>query len=260
METPAQDQLSQVLRLLRLLYKDTLSGLSGVLHCVSSVRVADEPARRHVININEHAPRSATDSFVLNLARASADAIVTTAEVLRAEPQLSHELQGPLAQGLARYRRAVLGKLEPPCVAILTRSAQLPPEHRVFRDQNLNLVLTAPEHAPLLAAKLARAQVLGVPALDIHSAVSLLEQRGARTILIEAGPSTAGRLYDPPSRVQHLLLSQFDGALDARALGGALPPEAALFSGLACVSEHSVQEPSGPWRFQHWQRSDRQHE
>ena len=248
-------QLLEVQRLVQCLYADTLRGLSGVLHCVSTLRVPDDP-RPHVIKIGEHAPKSATDFFVLNLARAHADAIVTTAQVVRAEPQLSHELQGPLAEGLTRYRRELLGKQQPPLTAILTRSAELPPEHRVFRDQNPNLVLTTPQRAPLLAAELTRAEVLGVEALDIRQAVELLQRRGARMIVIEAGPSTAGVLYDAPPRVQHLWLSRFEGSIDARAVGGALPPEAALLSGLRCTAEHEVQEPSGAWCFQHWQRSD----
>ena len=249
-------QLSEVQRLVQLLHGDGVRPLSGVLHCVSSLRAAD--GRLHVIKINEHAPRSATDFFVLNLARASADAIVTSAQVVRAEPQLSHELQGPLAQGLLRYRREVLGKLEPPTSAILTRSAQLPAAHRVFRDRMQTLVLTEPEQAPALAQQLqaAGAQVLGVPALDLRVAVALLLQRGARSVLVEAGPSLASQLYDPPACVQHLWLSRYDGALDVRALGGALPAESLLLSGMRCVSEHVVQEPSGPWRFQDWQRSD----
>ena len=41
------------------------------------------------------APRVAHDALVLGLARARADAILTTAEVLRCEPGLRHDLSGP---------------------------------------------------------------------------------------------------------------------------------------------------------------------
>lgn len=252
-------ELQEVQRLVQALYGDSLTGLSGVLHCVSSVRAAADPAHLHVIDINQHAPRSPTDFFVLNLARAHADAIVTTAQVVRAEPQLSHQLQGPLAEGLARYRREVLGKSGRQCAVILTRSAQLPVDHRLFQDPLDNFVLIPPEHAAALAVQLAaadaNAEVVPVPSLDIRIAVDLLLQRGAGTILIEAGPSTASALYDPPARVQHLLLSRCEAPLDPRALGRALPADAVLFAGLSCVSEHALTEPSGPWRFQHWLRS-----
>jgi riboflavin biosynthesis pyrimidine reductase len=253
-------ELQEVQRLVRVLYGDSLSGLSGVLHCVSCVRVPSDPAHLHVIAINQHAPRSPSDFFVLNLARAHADAIVTTAQVVRAEPQLSHQLQGPLAKGLARYRREVLGRSERQCVAILTRSAQLPVDHHMFQDPLDNFVLIPPEHAAALALQLAaaeaNAEVVPVASLDIRTASDLLFQRGARTVLIEAGPSTASALYDPPARVQHLWLSRYEAPLDPRALGGALPVDAALFAGLECASEHMLTEPSGPWRFQHWLRSD----
>jgi hypothetical protein len=56
--------------------------------------------------------------------------------------------------------------------------------------------------------------------------------------------------------VDHLWLSRCEGPVDARAVGGALPPPERLFAGLVCAAEHVVEEPSGPWRFQHWRRSD----
>ena len=260
MDRDVSAQLQEVQRLVRQLYAGSLTDLSGVIHCVSSVRSPSDSARLHVIDINQHAPKSTTDFFVLNLARAHADAIVTTAQVVRAEPQLSHQLQGPLAQGLLRYRREVLGKSHGPCSAILTRSAQLPVDHCVFQDPFDTLVLTTPEQAPVLASQLTaagtRAQVLAVAALDIRAAIALLQQRGARTILIEAGPSTASALYDPPACVRHLLLSRYEAPFDPRALGRALPEDAKLFAGLTRVSEHAQQEPSGSWRFEHWLRSD----
>jgi riboflavin biosynthesis pyrimidine reductase len=246
--------------MLRQIYAESLADLSGVLHCVSSVRVSTDPARLHVIDINQHAPKSATDFFVLNLARAHADAIVTTAQIVRSEPQLSHQLQGPLAEGLLRYRREVLRKTQGPCSAILTRTGELPAEHRVFQDPFDNLVLTGPEHAAALSSRLkaagARAEVVPVAALDARAAIALLQQRGARTILIEAGPSTAGPLYDPPPCVQHLLLSRCEAAFDARALGRALPEDTTLFAGMQRASVYTQQEPSGEWRFEHWLRSD----
>lgn len=252
-------QLQEVQRLVKQLYADTLRDLAGVLHCVSTVRVASDPARLHVIDINRYAPKSATDFFVLNLARAHADAIITTAQVVRAEPQLSHQLQGPLAQGLARYRQEVLGKHSAGMTAIMTRSAQLPPDHRVFEDPLENVVLTTPEQAAALRLQLAAAgaQVLPVEQLDIRKAIALLRQRGARTISIEAGPSTAGALYEPPSCVQHLLLSRCEAPFDPRALGRPLPAQDVMLAGLTCVSEHALTEQSGTWRFQHWARSDR---
>jgi riboflavin biosynthesis pyrimidine reductase len=248
----AETQLREVQRLARALYGELPSSLRGAAHIVAAVRHGE---RWHAIAINEHAPKSETDFFVLNFWRAHSDAILTTGQVLRAEAHVSYELQGPLAQGLARYRAEVLGKKQPAWCAILTRSAQLPAAHPVFADRMPHLVLTTPESAaPLTAALGRRAEVLSVAALDARKALSMLEERGARVILVEAGPSTVAPLYTAPSRIDQLLWSSFDGELDPRALGPELPSDELLFGGLRCMSDSPRQEPSGPWRFQRWQR------
>lgn len=206
-----------------------------------------------MIKIGQHAPRSERDFFVLNLARAQCDAVLTTAQVIRAEPRLSHTLQGPLAAELAKYREDVLGKREPPVCAILTRSGELQPEHPVFSDPLRKVVLTLNANvAPLRAALAGRAEVIGFAELQARDAVDWLNDQGARGISVEAGPSTAGRLYDAPSRVQQLRLSIFEGEIHPAAIGGALPADEQLFAGLRCASETRFEEPSGPWRFQCW--------
>ena len=48
-----------------------------------------------VIAIGEEAPKSPTDLFILNLARSRADAVVTTGNLLRTEPRLTHLIEGP---------------------------------------------------------------------------------------------------------------------------------------------------------------------
>lgn len=107
-----------------------------------------------------------------------------------------------------------------------------------------------------------------------------LAQPGVETVLVEAGPSLAGSLYPDPereperapeldaqrdptpgpgracgARVEELLLSRFEGALDVRAVGPPFLSEGAI--GEAFGSPHStarVEEPSGVWTFLRYRR------
>jgi riboflavin biosynthesis pyrimidine reductase len=248
-EIEAIDQLA------RELYGDARPAVDGVMHVVSAIRPRADSPQLHVIQINGHAPKSSSDFFVLNFWRAHCDAILTTAQVVRAEPQLRHALQGPHAEGLAQYRRDVLGKSRPPLCAVLTKSGLLPIDHGMFADPLPYLVIAPGERAPELAARLgAKAEVMAERDSGIRSALALLRERGARTILIEAGPSTVGALYDEPSLVDHLMLSICTAPLPAAAVGGALPPAERLFAHLARCSDVARSEESGLWHFQRFAR------
>jgi riboflavin biosynthesis pyrimidine reductase len=251
------DAVQQVERLAREIYGQAPPRVEGVLHVVSTVRpradASVEPL--HVIQINEHAPKSSSDFFVLNFWRAHCDAIVTTAQVVRAEPRLSHTLQGPHAQGLAQYRRAVLGKSQPPFCAVLTRSGALPVEHGMFADPLDYIVLAPPERSQELSSRLGpKAEVVASQDLDLRWALAFMRKRGARTLLIEAGPSTAAQLYLEPAAVDHLMLSLCTAPVPAAAVGGALPPDERLFAKLTRHSDVARHEESGVWRFQHYAR------
>lgn len=181
---------------------------AGVIHTVSAVRRT--PGQWHVIKIQTGAPHSDTDAFVLRFWRAHYDAILTTGQILRAEPSLSYAQDGPLALGLTRYRREVLGKSGPTRCAIMTRSPQLPPDHPVFHDASeIELVvLTSPQNVAELRKTLGdRAEVVGLPQLDARAALDFLKRTGSQTIGVEAGPSVAGTLYGHAPVVEHLMLS-----------------------------------------------------
>ncbi|MET0388593.1 MAG: hypothetical protein ABW321_21660, partial [Polyangiales bacterium] len=221
---------------------------------LSAVRA--EPARWHVIRINAHAPKSETDFFVLNFWRASCDVTVTSAQVARAEPQLSHVVAGPLAQGLAAYRTHVLGKRAPAWCAMLTRGEGVSPEHRVFNEGVRMVLLTPPDRVAQLTQQMGtRAEVVGLDALDVRRAVAYVRSQGARTIMVEAGPSTASALYEPPPLVDHLLISRCGAEVSPAAVGGALPTDDRLFGGLTQLTSAPSDEQSGPWRFEHWVRA-----
>jgi riboflavin biosynthesis pyrimidine reductase len=249
--------MTEVERRARELYGVMPEQLAGVTHVVSCVRARD--GRLHVIEVGPAAPKSARDFFLLNFWRAQCDGILTTAQVVRAEPQLSHELQGPCAAQLAVYRRDVLGKREAPRVAIMSHRGVLPAEHRVFRDHAKVSVLTSAAAAPQLSAALgARAEVVGFEALSVFEGVEFLRSRGADMIMIEAGPSTASKLYEfPGGVVQHLLVSVCEAPVEPAAIGGALPENAELFASMGQLSETTFQEESGPWRFMRWRRHSR---
>lgn len=228
----------------------TTREISGVFHVFSAV---ENDGRLHVIKIGARAPKSSTDFFVLNFWRAHADAIVTTAAVIRAEPELTHALSGPQAAELATYRRVRLKKLDAPLCAVLTRSGELPAEHPVWSDGLEYHVLAPPERTNELETQLeGRAKIVGLPNLDALHAVRWLRDRGAQQILIEAGPSTANALYDQPGTVHHVLVSHYEGMFDPEAVGGGLVESARLFAGLSRIACSERTEESGPWRFERW--------
>jgi riboflavin biosynthesis pyrimidine reductase len=219
------------------------------------------PGQLHVIKIQDAAPKSSTDWFVLNFWRTHCDALLTTGQILRAEPQLSYAPKEPLGAGLTYYREQVLGKSGVTRCAILTRGGQLPADHRVFQPTPgvEMLVLTPPENVqPLEEVLDDRAKVVGIDGLDARTAVDFLKRTGSQTIGIEAGPSVAGTLYGAPAAhaVEHLMLSICEAVVEPRSVGGALPSDETLFAGLRLVSEVTRSEESGEWRFQHWQRAE----
>lgn len=241
----------------RAIYGELTPAPTGVIHTVSAVRCT--LGQLHVIKIEDNAPKSSTDFFVLNLWRVHCDAILTTGQILRAEPTLSYAPQGPFALGLTYYREQVLGKSGVTKCAILTRGPQLPADHPVFRKSpGLELlVLTHPQHVAELQKLLEdRAEVVGLAQLDARGALDFLKRAGAQTIGVEAGPSVAGTLYTVPAAVEHLMLSICEAPVEPRSVGGALPSNPQLFAGLRLVSEVTRTEESGEWRFQHWQRAE----
>ena len=90
-----EDEVGEVDRRVAALYGEVdWRGARGVLQVAA---VAD---RAWVaIAIGPAAPSSATDRFVLGFARARSDAIVTTGAILRAEPDLVHELSDRPGRG-----------------------------------------------------------------------------------------------------------------------------------------------------------------
>jgi riboflavin biosynthesis pyrimidine reductase len=231
----------------------------GVLHVTSAGRRAG--GGLSAIAIGPRAPRSATDFFLLNVARARADAIVTTGRILRAEPAMSHALQGARGEpeALAAWRRERLGKSEAPLSVVLTSGRAIDFSHPVFRSGTRPLVLTGRTAAADLAPSAASAgvELVARDVSGLRDAVAYLRAEcGCATISIEAGPSTARELYAAPLVVDEIMLSVFEESpLPPELDAGPLLDEPQLDRLLPAASpRHVLIEESGAWSFRRLRR------
>ncbi len=235
------------------IYGDALETAGGVLHVAAVWR--DPEGRLPTLRIEAGAPRSATDRFVLGLARARADAVLTTGRILREEPDLQHRYHEDLAieAALAEWRRAILGKRHRPTSVVLTSGRDLNFRHSLFAGPSPVWILTPPEAAAALRARgLPRGvTACGVANLTLRRGIETLRERGFATVAVEAGASTSRALYEPGWRVDELSLSFFAGAeLSTSLRGPAFLSAARLAASLGSpVSLHVEQEPDGRWLF-----------
>ncbi len=240
-------------------FRCALAGATGVIHVTSVGR--GEDGRLHVIAIGEGSPRSSSDRFLLGLARARADAILTTGAILRAEPSLRCTMGGSPEEtrALWAWRRERLAKHDPPLRVVLTRGADFPPKHPFLRPPGPVLVLTgATSSLALRALRSRRFAVEKRAHPSLRDAIAYLRhERGLATIDVEVGPSTAAGLYGSPPLVDELLLSIFEERILAPQLraGPFLDPARleALLEPCGAATPH--QERSGRWTFQRYLRT-----
>lgn len=232
---------------------------TGVIHPTA---VWDgEEGRLVTLEINDRTPRSAHDFFLLNAARARADAILTTGKILREEPELEHRLQGPerVPEALAAWRAQTLGKQQPPVTLVLSSGRDLDLEHPLFRSWTRPVVYTSREGQWRLESRAADCgvELAGVDLPTARGAVEFLRRSfGAATVSIEAGPSVSRRLYRDPPVVDELLLSVFHApALDKAVRGAEFLPRRrieGLFGGGS--PPYRVATGDGEWRFRRFTR------
>lgn len=231
---------------------------TGVVHVTSVWR---RGAVYSVLAVGPRTPHSAHDAFVLNLARARADAILTTGRILRREPRLVHRLQGPgrIGEALGAWRRERLGKDRPPVTLVLTSGRGLDFDHPIFGAGTRVVIYTGRRGQWRLESRAADrgVEVVGVAEPSVHGAIELLRfEFGAATISVEAGPSTARRLYEPPVAVDELLLSVCEAPeIPGDARGGAFLDAVELgriFSRLS--APYRVAAGDGEWSFQRFLR------
>lgn len=235
------------------LYGDDLVADAGVLHVSSGWH--DPAGTLRSLKIVEDTPRSSTDAFVLGLARARADAIVTTGRILRAEPELAHDLGSGLRHDLSAWRLERLGRPHPPQTVVLTSGQAIDWSHPLFQSPRPPMLYTNERAAEALATP---ARNLGVrlvahPDPSLECLIGFLrEQEGMGTISLEVGPSTVGSLFRGVGNIQEWMLSVYLGkSLPEAVAGAAWPGEAERrAAGLTRRSERVVQEASGPWSLQ----------
>jgi riboflavin biosynthesis pyrimidine reductase len=251
------DDAKRVTTRARDLYGDALGAMRGVLHVMA---VQARPGGGHrVIRVGARSPKSDTDLFVLNLARARVEGIVISGSILRAEPDLRYNLQTEMTA----WRRDVLGLEAPPWLLVLTRGANLPAAHPVFENRAFEsearpIVLTSVDAAPALRRALpSRVEVVGIDAPSPRAAIAHLRgDRGCRGVSIEAGPRVAMPLYAPPSIIDELMLSVYGGPLDPDVEGPPFLSAPELEARLVRVGGPTeVDEPSGRWTFSRWLRA-----
>jgi riboflavin biosynthesis pyrimidine reductase len=229
-----------------------------VLHVASVWRDAAGVAR--VLRIGPKAPRSRHDAFLLSLARARAEAIVSTGRILGEEPALTHGLRGPpeLRAALAAWRRERLVLAHEPWLLVLSSGRALDPMHPAFHGAARPLLFVPSAAAAALRDRFAATEVriASVPQPSVRLALDHLRRLGARRLTIEAGPTTARPLYDEPPRVDELWLATYAGEPP--------PPEvigepfvaderiAAVLPDASAPCER--EEASGTWRFERRRR------
>ncbi len=242
---------------------DAIAGVYGsrfearprLSHITALWEQASGPLR--TIRINEHAPKSALDWFVLNASRARADAIITTGQILRDEPSLTYSLSGPnaLERVLLRWRRERWGLSEPPWLLILTSGKRVDYTHPAFRGWARPVIFTSDQEASRYLAD-APCPVVSDATPDLVRAVQHLRaQRECSSVSIETGPTTSRALYEEPLALDEALVSVFKGrSLPTQAQGEPFVDLSELRARFSTESAQAHQEPSGPWSFYRFTR------
>lgn len=174
---------------------------TGVVHVMAAWQRDDGPLV--TLRTGGDAPRIGHDALALGLARARADAIVTTGEILRREPELRHDLPGPgsLPQALQAWRAEALGKTTPPLLWVMTRSGEVDLDHPAFSRPARSVIYTRRAGAWGLESRAADVgvELVVAPEPSARDAVHRLRREfGAATIVFEAGPSVSRQLYERP--------------------------------------------------------------
>ena len=234
--------------------------------------VAIGASPRAVIALGPTSPASETDRFVLGVARARADLVLTSGAILRAEPALVHRFSDDPEQerALQRWRRERLGRPRPPGLGILSRSGQIPGDHPALGFASAGFVWTSRSGGARLGRRVGSLEVIdaieGAPPVGAGAGVAMraghwassasasqweeglggaiahARSSGAGTVLVEAGPTLTRALYPGPRRADATenRSAEPPASLDELLLScfeGALDPSAL---GPAFVSESAV--------------------
>lgn len=171
---------------------------AATVHVLALWKDPSGPLR--VLRIDADAPRSATDRFVLGLARARADALLTSGAILAAEPELRLEIGGTGEERaeLQAWRREVMGSTQPLFGGVMTRNANLDLDHPFFEKGERTAIYTTSEAAAALEARAEERGIALLPRATPNAAdaiVALREHFGARAVGIELGAGASRPLY-----------------------------------------------------------------
>lgn len=215
------------------------------------------PSLLRTIRINDHAPKSGLDWFVLNASRARADAVITTGQILRDEPTLTYSLSGPnaLESVLLRWRHERWGLATPPWLLILTSGKRVDYSHPAFHGWARPVIFTSDRGASRHLAD-APCAVVSDAAPNLERAIKHLRaQRDCASVSIETGPTTSRPLYDKPLALDEALVSVFKGdSLPTQASGEPFLSLSEFRTRFSSESACTHQEPSGPWSFHRFRR------
>ncbi len=130
-----------------------------------------------------------TDQQLLQTLRAFADVVLVGAGTARAENY------GPvrLTEAQLAGRRAE-GRPEPPPIAVISRTGDLPSRLFDEPDRPPILLTCAPTAARLRGNRRRRVVVAGEDSVDVPRALDLLREHGMRRILCEGGPTLLDEL------------------------------------------------------------------
>ncbi|MEQ8276067.1 MAG: hypothetical protein RMA76_23875 [Deltaproteobacteria bacterium] len=214
----------------------------SVFHVTAVWRRPEGPPA--VLRINADTPKSATDRFSLEIARARADAIVATGQILRDEPEERFAIADAEIQA---WRRTTFGDT-PTTLAVLTSGRAIDFDHPAFHAEHLRpIVFTA--NARLEAPT--NVEVIVDANASPRTLIAYLRRRCSR-ISIEAGPSASRLLYEAPLAVDELLLSTLVAErVPANTVGGDFFAEPELAARFAERSTPVVRTERGrTWRFE----------
>lgn len=195
------------------LFDDDLRGETGVLHGLALWRAPSGPPR--IIRIGEKSPASEIDRFLLHLARARADAIITSGSNLRAEPNLNHFVGDgfSMQNELKAWRNEVRGSSLSPTSLVLTQGFDLDLNHPFFKDSAPRIIYTGNAAAEILAepAQERGIRVVESRAPSLSNAIEWLRtETTATNITLEMGAHASRALYQQPPGIDELILSLYE--------------------------------------------------
>jgi riboflavin-specific deaminase-like protein len=134
------------------------------------------------------------DKRIFSAVRAVPDVIVVASGTVIAE-----NYRRPQTPDAIQEHRMARGQAALPRIAIVTRSLQIDPIHRVFDPEARPIVITtsdAPDDRRRALEPVADLMTAGTGSVDLTAALRQLRRSGANVVLLEGGPTLNGAFVD----------------------------------------------------------------